>query len=147
MLYRARAAGVRNVVSMVPTLSELSRGGDFSARSLTDFIVLVIAALLSSDAAAFKGLAMPSRIEAVLLSSGAASSDGSVTPSWTNLSRGGNLRVFFFSALLEESRDWVLSDLDFSPPLAALGGMVVDVLMWMRFCPCCGSGCEFGRQS
>ncbi len=90
---------------------------------------------------------MPSRIEAALLSSGAASSDGSVTPSWTNLSRGGNLRVFFFSALSEESRDWVLSDSDFGPPLAALGGMVVNVLMWMRFCPCCGSGCECGRQS
>ncbi len=42
--------------------------------------------------------------------------------------------MFFFSALSEESRDWVLSDLDFGPPLAALGGMVVNVLMWMRFC-------------
>ncbi len=74
---------------------------------------------MSSDAAAFEGLAMPSRIEAALLSSGAASPDGLVTPSWTNLSRGGDLRVFFFSALSEESRDWVLSDLDFGPPLAA----------------------------
>ncbi len=54
---------------------------------------------------------------------------------------------FFFLALSEESRDWVLSDLDFGPPLAALGGMVVNVLMWMRFRPCCGSGCECGRQS
>ena len=138
---------MRNAVSMVLTSSELSRGGNFSARLLTDFVVLVIAALLSSDAATFKGLAMPSRIKAALLSSGAALSDGSVTPSWTNLSRGGNLRVFFFSALSEESRDWVLSDLDYGPPLAALGGMVVNVLMWMRFCPCCGSGCECGRQS
>jgi hypothetical protein len=99
-----------NAVLMVPTLSELSRGGDFSARSLTYFGVLVIAASLSSDAAAFEGLATPLRIEAALLSSGAASSDGSVTPSWTNLSRGGNLRVCFFWALSEESRDWVLSD-------------------------------------
>ena len=99
MLYRARAAGVRNVVSMVPTLSELSRGGNFSVRSLTDFVVLVIAASLSSDAAAFEGSATPLRIKAALLSSGAASSDGSVMPLWTNLSRGGNLRVFFFLAL------------------------------------------------
>ncbi len=89
----------------------------------------------------------PSRIEAALLSSSAASSDGLVTPSWTNQSRGGNLRVFFFLALLEESPDWVLLELDFGRPLAALGGMVVNVLMWMRFCPCCGSGCECGRQS
>ncbi len=138
---------MRNAVLMVPRSSELSRGGDFSARLLTDFVVLVIAALLSSDAAVFKRSATPSRIEAVLLSSGAASSDGSVTPSWTNLSRGGDLRVFFFLALSEESRDWVLSDLDFGPPLAALGGMVVNVLIWMRFRPCCGSGCECGRQS
>ncbi len=138
---------MRNAVLMVLTLSELSCGGDFSARSLTDFVVLVIAALLSSDAAAFEGSAMPSRIEAALLSSGAASSDGLVTPSLTNLSCGGNLRVLFFSALLEESRDWVLSDLNFGPPFAALGGMVVNVLMWMRFRPCCGSGCECGRQS
>ncbi len=136
-----------NTVLMVPTLSELSRGGNFSARSLTDFVVLVIAALLSSDAAAFEGSATPSRIKAVLLSSGAALSDGLVTPSWTNLSRGNNLHVFFFSALSEELRDWVLSDLDFGPPLAALGGMVVNVLLWMRFCLCCGSGCECGRQS
>jgi hypothetical protein len=138
---------MRNAVLMVRTSSELSRGGDFSVRSLTDFVVLVISALLSSDAAAFEGSAMPSRIKAALLSSGAASSDGSVTPLWTNLSRGGNLRVFFFSALLEELRDWVLSDLDFGPPLAALGGMVVNVLMWMRFHPCCGSGCECEHQS
>ncbi len=96
MLYRAWAAGVRNAVSMVPTSSELSRGSDFSARLLTDFVVLVISASLSSDAAAFEGSAMPSRIKAALLSSGAASSDGLVTPLWTNLSRGGNLRVFFF---------------------------------------------------
>ncbi len=86
---------MRNAVLMVPTSSELSRGGNFSARSLTDFVVLVIAASLSSDAAAFEGSATPSRIEAALLSSGAASSDGSVTPSWTNLSRDGDLRVFF----------------------------------------------------
>ncbi len=138
---------MRNAVSMVPTLSELSRGGNFSVRSLTDFVVLVMAASLSSDAAAFEGSVTPSRIEAALLSSGAALSDGSVTPSWTNLSRGGNLRVFFFLALSEESHDWVLSDLDLGPPLAALGGMVVNVLMWMRFRPCCGSGCECGRQS
>ncbi len=120
---------MRNAVSMVPTSSELSPGGDFSARSLTDFVVLVIAALLSLDAATFEGSATPLRIEAALLSSGAASSDGLLTPSWTNLSHGGNLCVFFFSALSEESRDWVLSDLDFGPPLAALGGMVVNVLM------------------
>ncbi len=86
---------MRNAVSIMPTLSELSRGGDFSARSLTDFVVLVIAASLSSDAAVFEGLVTPLRIEAALLSSGAASSDGSVTPLWTNLSCGGNLRVFF----------------------------------------------------
>ncbi len=132
---------------MVLTSSELSRSGNFSARSLTDFVVLVIAPLLSSDADAFEGSATPLRIKAALLSSGAALSDGSVTPSWTNLSHGGNLRVFFFSALSEESRDWVLLDLDFGPPLAALGGMVVNVLMWMRLRPCCGSGCECGRQS
>ncbi len=138
---------MRNAVSMVPTSSELSRGSNFSVRSLTDFVGLVIAASLSSDAAAFEGSATPSRIEAALLSSGAASSDGLVMPSWTNLSRGGDLHVLFFLALLEESRDWVLSDLDFAPPLAALGGMVVNVLMWMRFRPCCGSGCECGRQS
>ncbi len=138
---------MRNAVSMVPMSSELSRGGYFSARLLTDFVVLVIAASLSSDAAMFKGLATPSRIEAALLSSGAALSDGLVMPSWTNLSRGSNLRVFFFLVLLEELSDWVLLDLDFGPPLAALGGMVVNVLMWMRCHPGCGSGCECGRQS
>ncbi len=94
---------MRNAVSMVPTSSELSRGGDFSARWLTDFVVLVIAASLSSDAATFDGSATPSRIEAALLSSGAASSDGLVTPSWTNLSRGGDLRVFF-SRLCQKNR-------------------------------------------
>ncbi len=108
---------MRNAVLMVPTTSELSRGDDFSARLLTDFVVLVIAASLSSDAATFEGLATPSRIKAALLSSGAASSDGLVMPSWTNLSCGGNLSVFFISALSEESRDWVLSDLDFNPLL------------------------------
>ncbi len=87
---------MRNAVLMVPTSSELSRGGNFLARLLTDFVVLVIAALLSSDAAAFKVSVTPSRIEAALLSSGAALSDGLVTPSWTNLSRGSDLRVFFF---------------------------------------------------
>ncbi len=96
---------MRNAVLMVPTSSELSRGGNFSARLLTDSVVLVIAASLSSDAAAFKGSATPLRIKAALLSSGAALSDGSVTPSWTSLSCGGDLCVFFFSALSEELRD------------------------------------------
>ncbi len=107
---------MRNAVSMVPTSSELSRGGNFSARSLTDFVVLVIAASLSSGAATFEGSATPLRIKAALLSSGAASSDGSVMPLWTNLSRGGNLHVFFFSALSEDRvigcyRIWTLAPL------------------------------------
>ena len=66
---------------MVPTSSELLCGGDWW---LTDLVVLGFAALLWSDAAMFEGLVMSSRIKAALMFSGAASSDGSVTPSLTD---------------------------------------------------------------
>ena len=66
---------------MVPTLSELLCGGDWW---LTDLVVSGFAVLLSSDAAVLEGLTTPSRSKAALMFSGAASSDGSVTPSSTD---------------------------------------------------------------
>ena len=77
---RTRATGVRIFVSMVSALSELLFG---SERWLSNVVVLGLAALLSSDAAMFEGLATPSRIESALLFLGAALSDGSVPPSST----------------------------------------------------------------
>jgi hypothetical protein len=116
-----RTAATGNIVSMVSASPELLFGGE---RWLSNIVVFGLAALLSSDAAMLVGLATPSRF-------GAASSDGSVLPLSTFFRiRGGDLRVFFFSTVTEESRVWVISGLGFIPPaFAALGGMIVIVLM------------------
>ncbi len=81
---------------------ELSRGVDFAARPRPVYLLLflLIAALLSPDAASPEGLLMPTLIE---------------------LSRGGNLRSVLFSFLLVDSRVGVLVFLGVRP----IGGMVL----------------------
>ena len=101
---RTAATGMRLFVSMVSASPELLFGGE---RWLSNVVVFGLAALLTSDAAMFVGLVTPSSIESALLFFGAALSDGSVPPSLTFFQiRGGDLRVFCFSTVMEESRVW-----------------------------------------
>ncbi len=60
---------------------ELSRGVDFAARPRPVSLLLFL-------------------LIAASLSQGAASPDGLLTPTWIELSRGGNLRSVLFSFLL-----------------------------------------------
>ncbi len=87
---------------MTSTLIELSRGVDFAAppHPVSLLLFLLIAALLSP---------------------GAASPDGSLTPTLIELSCGGNLGSVLFSFLLVDSRVGVLVFLGVRP----LGGMVL----------------------
>ncbi len=87
---------------MTLTLIKLSRGVDFAVRPrpLSLLLFLLIAALLSP---------------------GAASPDGSLTPTSIELSRGGDLRSVLFLLLLVDSRVGVLVFLGVRP----LGGMVL----------------------
>ncbi len=84
------------------TLIELSRGVDFAARPhpVSLLLFLLIAALLSP---------------------GAASPDGLLTPTLIELSRGGNLQSVLFLFLLVDSRVGVLVFWGVHP----LGGMVL----------------------
>ena len=87
---------------MTSTPIELSRGVNFAARPhpVSLLLFLLIAALLSP---------------------GAASPDGLLTPTSIELSRGGNLRSVLFLLLLVDSRVGVLVFLGVRP----LGGMVL----------------------
>jgi hypothetical protein len=87
---------------MTLTLIELSSGVNFAVRPhpVSLLLFLLIAALLSP---------------------GAASPDGSLTPTLIELSRGGNLQSVLFLFLLVDSRVEVLVFLGVCP----LGGMVL----------------------
>ncbi len=81
---------------------ELSRGIDFAARPRPVYLLLFL-------------------LIAALLSPGAASPKGLLTPTLIKLSRGGDLRSVLFSFLLVDSRVGVLVFLGVRP----LGGMVL----------------------
>ncbi len=87
---------------MTSTLIELSRGNDFAARPRPVSLLLFL-------------------LIAALLSPGAASPDGSLTPTLIEFSCGGNLRSVLFLFLLVDSRVGVLVFLGVRP----LGGMVL----------------------
>ncbi len=87
---------------MTSTLIELSRGVDFAARPRPVSLLLFL-------------------LIAALLSPGAASPNGSLTPTSIELSRGGNLRSVLFSFLLVDSHVGLLGFLG----IRSLGGMVL----------------------
>ncbi len=87
---------------MTSMLIELSHGVNFAARPRPVSLLLFL-------------------LIAALLSPGAASSDGSLTPTPIELSRGGDLRSVLFSFLLVDSCVGVLVFLGVRP----LGGMVL----------------------
>ncbi len=87
---------------MTSTPIKLSRGVDFAARLHPVYLLLFL-------------------LIAAWFPPGAASPEGSLTPTLIELSRGGNLRSVLFSCLLVDSRVRVLVFLGVRP----LGGMVL----------------------